>query len=318
MKRHTTHALFVLILSGFGQHALAQTCLYLSSYHQEYEWNAGIERGLFAVLEGKCEVATFYMDTKRNKGEEYALKMGALAKAFIEETKPDVVVAADDNASKYVVAPYFRDGETPFVFCGVNWTVEQYAYPYTNATGMIEVSPIKKLLKDVQKVLQNPDKGVFLAADVPTQHKEFARIEKLYAKSGVEMKPVFVTTMAAWKSAYADAQSADFVFVSNSSGIKEWDADSARETVTEHTKVLSITTYEWMTDFAMLGMTKIAEEQGEWAGAVALRILAGESPANIPIVPNRRSNVFVNPRLLSLADIELPRSLMHIAVEVGS
>ena len=43
------------------------------------------------------------------------------AKAEIDAFKPDVVIAADDNASKYLIEPYFKDAALPFVFCGVNW-----------------------------------------------------------------------------------------------------------------------------------------------------------------------------------------------------
>ena len=63
----------------------------------------------------------FRMDTKRNTDEEFKKTAALKAKAEIEASKPDVVIAADDNASKYLIQPYFKDASLPFVFCGVNW-----------------------------------------------------------------------------------------------------------------------------------------------------------------------------------------------------
>ena len=67
----------------------------------------------------------------------------------------------------------------------------------------------------------------------------------------------------------------------------------------------------------MLAVTKVAEEQGEWAAETALAILGGAKPSQIPIVPNRRWNLFVNQALLDRAGVRLPAHLMHTAVKVG-
>ena len=37
----------------------AAVCLYVSSYHPDYYWNAEIEKGLDATLNGACEVSRF-------------------------------------------------------------------------------------------------------------------------------------------------------------------------------------------------------------------------------------------------------------------
>ncbi|MEJ2660274.1 MAG: hypothetical protein P8Z73_06080, partial [Desulfobacteraceae bacterium] len=64
---------------------------------------------------------------------------------MIKEYNPDVVIASEDDASKYVVEPYFKNASIPFVFCGVNHSGDRYGYPYKNATGIIELDPIPKL-----------------------------------------------------------------------------------------------------------------------------------------------------------------------------
>ena len=58
--------------------------------------------------------------------------------------------------------------------------------------------------------------------------------------------------------------------------------------------------------YTMFGMTKVPEEQGEWAAKVAIEILHGTKPSDIPIIPNRNFDIIVNNSLLDSAQIKLP------------
>jgi hypothetical protein len=86
------------------------------------------------------------MDTKRNKSVAFKQSAAIAVKREIETWQPDVVIVSDDNAAKYVVEQYYRDANTPFVFSGVNWTVKEYGFPYSNVTGIIEVAPLEAML----------------------------------------------------------------------------------------------------------------------------------------------------------------------------
>jgi len=57
-------------------------------------------------------------------------------------------------------------------------------------------------------------------------------------------------------------------------------------------------------------MTKVPEEQGEWAGQVALQILGGARPDSIPVIANRKWDLFLNPTLTKAAGLELPGQLL--------
>ena len=78
-----------------------------------------------------------------------------------------------------------------------------------------------------------------------------------------------------------------------------------------------MSTWDWLAPLAMLTITKVPEEQGEWAGQVARALLRGVSPAAIPVVINRRWHMYVNKELCDRAGIELPAGLLHNAVEVS-
>jgi len=48
-----------------------------------------------------------------------------------------------------------------------------------------------------------------------------------------------------------------------------------------------------------LGYTKIPNEHGEWAASTALEILAGTSPSELPIVTNRKWDLWINQGVLN-------------------
>ncbi|MGB5671457.1 MAG: hypothetical protein WBM71_12995, partial [Sedimenticolaceae bacterium] len=73
---------------------------------------------------------------------------------------------------------------------------------------------------------------------------------------------------------------------------------------------LTVTSHEWMMPVTMLGMTKVPEEQGEWAGRVALQLLDGVPADSIPVIANRKWDLFLNPSLIEAAGLELPAQLL--------
>ncbi len=300
----------------FSESAFAARCLYVSSYDAGYEWNDGVEKGMEPILKGKCELKKFYMDGKRHLDPAFAKKKAREAKALIESWKPDVVIAADDNASKYLIMPYFKNAAIPIVFCGINWTVEPYGYPYSNTTGMIEVGPVEPMITEVKNAVKDARRGVFLFVDEITQYKEFALNKEMYSKQGILLTNSIANTMAEWEAAYSAAQQADFIIIGNNAGINDWDKKRARNYTLSHAHKFTVTYLEWMAPYSMLTMAKIADEQGEWAAKAAVMILEGARPNSIPIVANRRWNMYVNPQLLAKAKIKLSSDILRKAVKV--
>ena len=49
--------------------------------------------------------------------------------------------------------------------------------------------------------------------------------------------------------------------------------------------------------YALLGVGKLPEEQGEWAAQAALRILGGTPPSEIPVTHNTKGQLLFNPRI---------------------
>jgi hypothetical protein len=113
-----------------------------------------------------------------------------------------------------------------------------------------------------------------------------------------------VETAAAWLAKFRHAQGADFIVLGSKEGINDWDDAKARAGVKETSRRLSLTTHDWMMPYAML------------AAQAALHILAGASPATMPIVPNRKWDIWANMGLLATTDIRLSKQLLQKAKKV--
>jgi len=288
--------------------ASAWTCAYVSSYHKGYAWSDGVERGLRSVLQGQCDIMQFDMDSKRNRSEPYIRQKAEEIAAEIKKIKPDVLIVSDDNAAKYLVVPYFNGSELPVVFCGINWTVDEYNFSSLNVTGMVEVAPVRPLLRWAKK-LKKGTSGRYIGAATLTEEKNFAQVEKEAIALGIKLERVLVDNQNAWQSAFEKTDQVDFIYIGSSSGIQGWDEDLNTQFIRQHTDKLLLTNHDWMMPFAMLGFVKIPEEQGIWAAKTAIAIQKGLPVNRVPVISNREWEIYENLSLLNITEISLPKAL---------
>jgi len=232
--------LFAVISLSFSFWSFANTykgkkILYINSYHEGYEWSDGVTKGIQSILDNTdIELKIILMDTNRNTSEDFKKQAGLKAKKAIEDFKPDVVIASDDNAFKYVIMPYYKNVELPVVFCGLNWDAAIYDAPYTNTTGMIEVALIPQLIKRLKRYSKG-DKIGYLTADVITSKKEGHYYKKLFNLTFTEK---YIKTFEEWKAAFSEIQrDADILIIGNCSVINNWDYKAAKLFAKEHTKI---------------------------------------------------------------------------------
>ena len=310
----------VLALCGvFSAPALAQssnkpTCLYVASYHVGYAWSDGVERGLKDRLAEQCNITEFYMDTKRKKSTENKVAAGQAAYELIQDTKPDVVITSDDNAAKYLIVPHLVDADVPVVFSGINWTVEEYGFPASNITGIVEIAPIKPMLMEGVLASKLPidqaARAVYLGASTLSEIKNYNRVKSIAEKLEITVDRILAEDFDDWKEGYLLAQDYDMVVMGSNSGIAQFDADAATDWVLENTEKLSMTNHEWMMPFSAIGYTKVPEEHGEWAADSTIAILNGVRAVDIPLVTNRRWDTWINEPLLEAAEVNLNQSTL--------
>jgi hypothetical protein len=316
MPLRTLPAAAAVLLSALALPARAQvagkTVLYVNSYHEGYAWSDGEENGAKAVLEPAGVKVVFHrMDVKRHQGEKTFVKAAGLkVKEQIDALKPDAVILADDTAVAEVLVPFFKDAKLPFVFCGLNWDAKRYGLG-ANATGMIEVALVKELLVGLRDYAKGSRVG-FLTVDSETERIEGPWYTKALGLTFASER--YVKTFAEWKDAFVKMQAeVDVLFLGNFAGINDWNEAEAAAFVLANAKVPSGSIYDFMMPYAMLGYTKIAEEQGAFAGSAALQILKGAAPSSIPVTPNTKAKIFINPKLAAKAGIVFKPELVKVA-----
>jgi len=314
-----THIKILFILLILVQSVLAQDIisdskiLFINSYHKGYAWSDGIQRGVEAILADEKFVLlkTIEMDTKRNTSVEFKLQAALKVKQYIEEFKPDVVIASDDNASKYVVEPYYKDADLPFVFCGVNWDASVYGYPYSNTTGMIEVSLIKQVIRQLQSYAKGSKIG-FISGDVLTTYKELKYHKKLF---NINYDRIYVVkTFKEWQEKYLQLQQeVDIVILENYSGIKNWRPEQAQKFILNNTTIPTGSLNYFIAPLVAITIAKSSEEQGHWSAQTALKILVGVKPSEIPIVQNNDGKLIINIKLVNKLGLRIPLNILRIS-----
>jgi len=313
IRRLAVAAAALLTTAAQAQGLAGKKVLFVTSYHEGYEWSDGEERGAKTALAGSgAELRFFRMDAKNHPDEAFRKAAAEKAKAEIASWKPDAVIVADDPAVKFLLQAHFKDAAVPFVFCGVNWDAAKYGLPYKNATGMLEVSFAHELIENLKPYAKGA-RVAYLTIDSETERIEAAAYKKLAAIDFVAEK--YVKTMAEWKAAFAELQDkADILFVGNYAGAPDWNAADAAAFAAEKSKIVSGSIYDYMAPFAMVNFSKVAEEHGAWAAKAATDIIKGASPASIAIAKNKQSRIVVNPRLAAKAGIVLKSDLIRNAV----
>ncbi len=316
MKRRTlflTICLLSLLLTTSAAFA-SKKVLYIDSYHQGYDWSDGITRGIKSVLKDKdIDLRIFRMDTKRNPSEDYKKESARKAIDLIKSFRPDVVIASDDNASKYIIQPHYKDADLPFVFCGVNNEVSKYGFPFRNVTGMIEVSPVAKLIYSLKHFRRVTRVG-YLASDTLTE-----RMDGEAYDSEIDIKYIqrYAKDFDAWTTEYKALQNeVDILIIGNNAGITDWDDATAKRVIRDNTRIPTGCVLDWLIEYAFIGYTKSAEEHGEWAATSALEILDGTSAGSIPIVKSRKGNLILNTKMASVLGVQIPRSYTKIAKRI--
>ena len=291
-----------------------KTILFVDSYHEGYIWSDGIAAGIRKTLEGTgVELKIIHMDTKRRTGEAAMKEAVDSVKQEIETSKPDLVIAADDNAAKHVVAPFYKGTSLPVVFCGVNWDASAYGFPASNVTGMEEVDGVKELV-DLLAQFAKGSRIAMITDDTETSHINAKNYQE---KLGLTLETVFVKSLEEWKQTYTQLQQrADILVVQNVSGIPDFDIKAAEAHALANARIPSGAVQGDMMPYAMVGYLKIPEEQGAWAAKAALEIFNGRAPADIPIAQNKDGEIVVNLKLASAGGVEIPYSIVELASKV--
>lgn len=288
---------------------------YLDSYDASFQPSVLTQKGAREVFgPAGVQMEVFYLDEKNRPSEAALREAAARARRRIEEWKPDLIIASDDPANKAVIVPWYKGGDIPVVFNGVNWDAAQYGYPARNVTGQVEVEVVQELLAELRKHARGSRVG-FLSGDTSTDRQNLATYEKLLGRRFERTE--LVTSFAAWKKAYAALQQeVDMLFLRTNGGVDGWNDAEAQQLVMAQTRIPSGSVAPHMGRFVLLNFAKVREEFGEYSARTALRIFGGASPAEIPLTTNRQAKALVNMRLAKALGIRFPVEFLERATFV--
>lgn len=284
--------------------------LVINSYNVDYSWTRDVNEGLKKVLteKGAYNIRWHYMDTKNNPSESHRQRAGLLARRVVDEIKPNIIIAVDEDAQEYVAKYYIDQPGIDIVYSGVNGFPEAYGYDKaSNVTGILERLPLVGVRDTLLEILKsNPGvseiKLMHLSDDSGTVQADDEFIHN-YGKSWepIKLQPsVLVHKYSEWKKAVLNAeQEANCLLISNYRKIyddndKLVPAIDVMKWTIENSKVPIVGVNGFtVEDGAKFAVATSPFEQGEVAAKMAMEILKGKKASEIPVTQTKQFIIYM-------------------------
>ncbi len=292
--------------------------LIINSYNQGFSWSKDETNGIIDVLKQSNEnlsICDEYMDWKNYPTDENKLHLFDYYKYKYENKHIEVLIVTDDVALEFALENRKKIfSNAPIVFCGVNQKgIDDIAQGQVNFTGVLEeVDPtdtmkmalqINPSLKTVYVLFDNSESGVStgeLVMDkiknvdmklniIPLNnlsHDELIKSVSNYNKDSI----IIVTTY----SRDVNGKTADFQNVSR--------------ILSKNSSVPMYHLYDFGLNNGAFGGAMISGKlQGMSAANLALRLLKGEDPDNIPVFRAKTIRTVLDFQQLRRFNIDLSR-----------
>ncbi|MCK4585420.1 hypothetical protein KAU13_08395, partial [candidate division WOR-3 bacterium] len=280
-------------------------------------WVIEETRGVEDVLEGKgITIEKFYLDTKRRTSAEWKKKKAEDAMKKIEEFKPDLVMVFDDNACELVAKKYIGN-ILPFVFCGMNGNPEDYGFPSENITGVVERGHIKESIELLKRLVPDVKNTVLMTDNSPTSQAFLNRVKEI--ELPVEIDEFYNTNdFDSWKTKIKELQTeVDVIGIFLYHTIKEKGEEvsllpqEVLEWTFENSKLPEFALFDFtVKSGALCGVSPSGYEQGKTAAEIAIKILDGKKPIDIPIECPKKGNSIINETRANELNISIPEDII--------
>ncbi|MBG0776648.1 MAG: GAF domain-containing protein [Desulfovibrionaceae bacterium] len=274
--------------------APSRQILILHSYHRGFTWCDNIARGIDSVLGAsglRMNVFTEYMDSKRFFTEQWWLQLRRLFAEKYAAVRFDCIICTDDNAYRFLLRyqPELFPG-CPVVFCGVNSYTPVDIEGRPLFTGLPEIVDIRATLETALRLHPNLQRVYVLVDRTPTGASTRRTLEDALPAFAGRLRFSFLDDMPMREVLRRAAlfESGSMVLLLNYNRDGEGRIYSHEETADLLTGVCPVPVYgqwEFQLGHGIVG-GKLASGrvQGETAARMALRILEGARPADIPVV----------------------------------
>jgi PAS domain S-box-containing protein len=310
--------LFILT-AAFPAPAVAQSVrkqvLFINSYHVGYKFSDDITRALREAFEedGNIELRIEYLDTKRLDSPEYLEQIRLLYQGKYNETDLDLIISSDDAALNFL----FRHADNlfpdvPVVFVGANFFDISRLEGYERFTGISEEADIAGTL-DIALQLQPGVTRVVVVNDTTVTgqiiRRTFDEVIPQYPQitfeflDNVSMREVQqrVSTLT------PDSLVLLTIFSRDKDGVF-YEYDQFTPLITQSSAVPVFATWDFSLGYGIVGgKLTSGYTEGQRGANVAIRILNGEDPRNIPVEKQTKAQYMFDYYALEKWNIPLSR-----------
>ncbi|MBN1140725.1 MAG: diguanylate cyclase [Deltaproteobacteria bacterium] len=299
---------FLLVLglsffaTGKAAAAVSVKVLILNSYHLGYLWSdgevAGIENTIKRVLPD-AYIAIEYLDTKRVSSEKSSENLFALFRDKYQGWRFDLIVSVDDNAFTFLKK--FRRqlfGEVPVVFCGVNYFKPEMLHGLEKATGVTEIHRIADNVRLMQS-LHPGLKKVTVVTDVTVSGQiSLQEVKDAIPRFSERLEFEFLEglPLPELERRLSRLSSGSAVFLLNYFRDQAGNYYEPEMVMPRISTASPVPVYCFSEFYLNHGVTGgIINEgylHGALAGKIALRVLGGEDPSQMPVVEGPMNPVF--------------------------
>lgn len=297
--------------------------LVVMSYEADNPWVKEIRAGVESVLGPMSDISYFHLNTKvdRASGPQRAQE----AYDLYQRLQPQGVIAADDDAQAMFVVPFLRDKVViPVMFNGVNAAAEQYGFPASNVSGILERAHVRESLAFIKQLVPAVQRACFITNDVPAGLALRTQVEEEQSTYPAKVVAFHLVKRADDIVALGDTLRAacDTLFIDSLEGILDSDLKPMNN-------AQAIALLARVYPGPILGGNRYQVEQGAWAAVVKtgqeqgatsaemlLRAMRGTPVAEIPVTRNSRGQRVINVTAIEAHEIPLRPTVLRGAALV--
>lgn len=292
-------------LPRWARAARSPRIAHVMSFDSPWRWTDGQLKGFTETLDlPGADIRVFQMDVKRHAHADAKAERGRLARAFVDEFRPDLLYASDDDAQQHVTRHYLGT-RLPLVFSGVNRDPVAHGFDGApNVTGVLErehaaetLRLLRELVPGLRRILVLSDHGSYWDAVIERVHVGLAAVGGM-APARVERMGTMGEYQKAVTAAVGHADALlhlGILTLTDASGVAV-PYQAVQRWVAEHGTLPDASFWIDRIHHGTLASVTVSElEQGRAAGRLARAILVdGVTPSSLPMKPTVKGQPAIN------------------------
>ncbi len=306
-----------------GDRAAGRRVLILHSYGTDFQWTRDMDAAIRSELDAEYRsrdpalpgltIHSEMLDAKYHTGEAYAEDVARFLRSKYEGWRFDVIIVTDNFALEFI-----RNARAelwpgiPVVFAGINNYESGLADELGNATGVAEGLSVAQTLQQIRTLF--PERvNVYVLSDgtaTGRQNMELAW-EAIRDKPPLTMTvrtPITVDSLARLERSLGEDDVALLVGLVRDGDMTALDVKQSGRVASRSLTVPVFSLWDFYMGTGIAGgYVASGEKQGRQAGRLAVRILAGEEAADIPVVEESPNVAVFDHTVLSSFGIPMRR-----------